>query len=71
MNTYTHTENGYTLMCVYDYEAPQTETETDPPFEGCVTVCEIFVNGSTHDAYELINPAIIQQIESDIMESLQ
>ena len=69
-HTYTHTEDGYTLECVYEYEPPLPATNTDPAWDGMVTVCEIYVNGSTYDAHELINPSVIQQIESDILESL-
>lgn len=71
MNTYTHKEDGYSLFCVYEYEAPQPADNINPAWEGCVTVCEVYINGSEHDAHELLNPALIQRIESAIMEALQ
>jgi hypothetical protein len=71
MNTYTHTEDGYTFTCVYEYESPLAADDINPAWEGMVTVCEVYVNGSEHDAHELLNPALIQRIESDIAESLQ
>ena len=71
MNPYMHVEGDLTLYCFYEYERPLPATATDPAWEGCVTVCEVFINGCKTDAHGLINPSLIQQIESDILESLQ
>ena len=71
MSTYMHFEGEYTFYCIYEYERPLAATATDPAWEGCVTVCEVFINGCKTDAHDLINPSLIQQIEADILESLQ
>jgi hypothetical protein len=70
MDKYTHLEDGYTLLCYYEFEPPLDGDDINPAYEGCVTVCEVYVNGSTHDAHQLLNPALIQRIESDLLEML-
>jgi hypothetical protein len=70
-HTYTHEEDGYSLFCVYEYEAPLAADDVNPAWDGMVTICEVYVNHSTHDALNLLDPALIQRIESDILESLQ
>lgn len=71
MSTYKTDWCDYTLICTYEYEPPLSADDVNPAWEGCVTITGISINGSPNDAYDLINPRIIQAIESDILEALQ
>lgn len=71
MKAYTFFESDYTLICTYEYEPPLSADDVNPAWEGCVTITGISINGSPNDAYDLINPRIIQRMESEILESLQ
>ena len=53
---------GYQLTAAYEYEAP----DPDVGMGAVYTVISASINNSPFDAYELINPAVIQWIEAQI-----
>lgn len=71
MKYQTFYECDYTLICTYEYEPPLAGDEINPPWEGMVTITGVSINGSPNDAYDLINPRMIQRMESEILEALQ
>jgi hypothetical protein len=71
MNTYKTQWDGYDLFCVYEYEPPLPADDINPAWEGFVTICEVYINNSTNDALNLLDPALIQNLEALILEALQ
>jgi len=70
MRTYDTTLDGYKFLCFYDYEPEIAADELNPKWDAVVTITEVFINDSKEYAYELVNPAVIQQIEAEILECL-
>jgi len=61
---YEYLYNGYSLNVTYEYEPALEGDAIDPAWGPVATIIEVNIDGSKHDAYEFINPAVIQSIEA-------
>ena len=59
--------DGYILSGICEFE-PAIEPDNECPGYGpIVSVLELYINGSTNDAIELVSPKIIQVIENHVI----
>ena len=63
LHTYSVEHQGYVFTGAYEYEPEQLEDETDPYISAQYAILKVFINGSKHDAYELLNPDLIAHLE--------
>ena len=60
--------DGFRFTGLAELEPAEPATDIDPAWPAIVTVYALHVDGSHKDFMEIINPSIIQQIETLIVE---
>jgi hypothetical protein len=66
--TFDETIDGFRFTGQAELELAEQETDVSPGWPTIVTVFTLHVDGSHKDFMDIINPAIIQQIEKSIVE---
>lgn len=61
------THDGIEWHCFYDYDAPQAETDTDPPLRGIATIYSIYIR----DKGVRINKDLIDHIDTHTIYALE
>ena len=64
------TIDGFTFTGMAEVEAPEPATDIDPGWPAIVTVYALHIDGSHKDCLEIINPAIVQRIETMLAEDV-
>jgi hypothetical protein len=65
---FSRTINGYHFTGLAEVEPGEPASDTSPAWPTIVTVVELYIDGSDKNCIEIINPAVIQQIEHMIAE---
>jgi hypothetical protein len=66
VNSFAFEREGYMLSGYYEYEEGFDGDNIDPPYDDVYTVTEVFINNSKSNAYDLIDPSVIQSIEREL-----
>ncbi len=62
--------DGIEWLCFYEYDAPQKETEIDPPIRGIATIYSLYLSKAGGlELYDHINPRTIHALEAIIEAS--
>ena len=61
------TYRGIEWECFYEYDAPQAETDTDPPLRGIATIYAIYIR----DKGVRINKDLIDHIDTHTIYALE
>jgi len=62
--------DGFRFTGLAELEPAEPATDIDPAWPAIVTVYALHVDGSHKDFMEIINPAIIQRIETMLSEDV-
>jgi hypothetical protein len=65
---FSRTINGFHIHGLAEVEPGEPATDISPAWPTIVTVYELYIDGSDKNCIEIINPAVIQQIEHMIAE---
>lgn len=65
-----YTVHGYELEGSYEYEPAERGTYDTPGYGPVVTVTKVFIDGACRNAIDLIDPAIVQDLEKRIYDEL-
>lgn len=59
---------GYHLHGTYGFEPAEPADDTSPGWPAQAHIEEIFINGSPSNAYEILDPALIQMLERSLAQ---
>lgn len=68
MHRFHEIYEDYELEGIVDIEPSEPATQIDPAYPAIATLLEVFINGSKHNAIEILSPALIHMIEQKIAE---
>ncbi len=65
-----YTVHGYELEGSYEFEPAERGTYDTPGYGPVVTITNVFIDGSSSNAVDLIDPSVTQDLERRILNEL-